>query len=133
MQLAKDKAAFAAEKATKKSDADAMAQDGDSEACRAIIGASKDALDALACDESKPLSDNVQALNEILLQLAAALENQRRAEARGEEWLIVIATQQPYDVTWNHQDETLQPLWNYTGDETVGDGWKTYWYGVFHN
>jgi|GEM_PF-1855630 len=134
VQLAQDKATFEAEKAAQKAAADAMAQDGDSEACQAIIEAAKEALDALAYDESKPLSDNVQALNEILLQLAAALENQRRAEANGgEDRLVVIVTQQPYDVTWNHQDEERQPLWNYTGDETVGDGWKAYWYGVFHN
>ena len=113
VQLAQDKATFAAEKEAMKSAADAMAQDSDSQACREIIHAAKNTLDMLAYDETKPLSDNMQALDEILEQLAADLKKQRYRDAHsGEDYLIAIVTQTPYSPLWNYTDDFGDLFWN---------------------
>jgi hypothetical protein len=81
--LLENKAAFADYRETVKALADGMKLEGDSDACIALIGAAKEAVDAVVYEESKTLDENKEALDEAaaLTQLAADLAAQRAAEA----------------------------------------------------
>ena len=80
-QLAADKAAFEAYKGEQKTASDALAQEGDSEACQQLIAAAKAAIDALTYDESKALAENKAAVDAIVNKLKADLDAQRAQEA----------------------------------------------------
>ena len=73
--------AFNAYKAEGKDAADAMAAEGDSAACAALIAAAKDDIAALTYDENKPLAENKAAVDAILDALAADLAAQRSLDA----------------------------------------------------
>ncbi len=60
-------------KDTQKAAADALAQEGDSEAAQKIITDAKAAIDALTYDESKTLAENKAAVDAIIAPLADAL------------------------------------------------------------
>ena len=81
-QLAADKAAFDAYKTEQKAAADALAQEGDSEAAQKIITDAKEAIDALTYDESKTLAENKAAVDAIITKLQADLAAQREQEAQ---------------------------------------------------
>ena len=81
-QLAADKAAFDAYKTEQKVAADALTQEGDSEACAALITAAKEAIDALTYDESKTLAENKTTVDDIIAKLQADLAAQREQEAQ---------------------------------------------------
>ena len=80
---AADMAAFEEYRETLAALADGMKLEGDSDACIALIGAAKEAVDAVVYDESKTLDENKEALDAAaaLTQLAADLADQRAAEA----------------------------------------------------
>ena len=81
-QLAADKAAFDAYKTEQKAAADALAQEGDSEAAQKIITDAKAAIDALTYDESKTLAENKTAVDDIIAKLQADLAAQREQDAQ---------------------------------------------------
>ena len=82
-QLAADKAAFEAYKGEQKTASDALAQEGDSEACQQLIAAAKAAIDALTYDESKTLDENKAAVDAIVNKLKEDLAAQREKDATG--------------------------------------------------
>ena len=63
-QLEADKAAFEDYKAERKAAVEALAQEGDSESCAALIKETTDAIDALTYDENKTLAENKAAVDE---------------------------------------------------------------------
>ena len=71
------KDAFDEYKDNAKEDADALAQDGDSDAVKAIIADAKDEIDALEYDEEKSLEENEAAVDAILSKLEDDLTVQR--------------------------------------------------------
>ena len=75
-----DKAAFDAYKTKQEAAADALAQDGDSEASQQLIANAKSAIDALNYDESKTLDENKAAVDAIISQLKDDLAAQRGSE-----------------------------------------------------
>ena len=85
-QLAADKAEFEDYKAAKAAELDALAQDGDSAASKALIDDAKAAVAALTYDESKTLEENKATANTdiqaITAQLSADLTAQREADAQ---------------------------------------------------
>ena len=81
-QLAADKAAFEAYKTEKEAAADAMAKEGDSEACQQLIADAKAAIEALTYDESKTLAENKTAVDDIIAKLQADLAAQREQDAQ---------------------------------------------------
>ena len=80
---AADMAAFEEYKESVKTLADSMKNEGDSDACIALIEAVKEAVDAVTYDEDKSLDENKDAVDNAaaLTQLAADLAAQRAAEA----------------------------------------------------
>ena len=76
-QLAADKAAFEAYKATATAAADQLAVDGDSEASQALIVAAKAAIEALEYNENESLEENIEAVDAILADLEESLDEQR--------------------------------------------------------
>ena len=72
--LAANKEAFAAEQTAQKEAADALAEDGDSEASAKLITEAKAAIDALTYDEEKTLDENKEAVGAIVTQLTSDLE-----------------------------------------------------------
>ena len=80
-QLAADKAAFDTYKTEQEGAADALAEDGDSEASQQLITDAKAAIDALNYDESKTLDENKAVVDAIIDQLNADLTAQREADA----------------------------------------------------
>lgn len=81
-RLAADKAAFDDYKTELKKQADALALDGDSAACSALIEVAKAKLDATDYDESISLLYNKASAEETLKELKIALAAQRKADAR---------------------------------------------------
>ena len=79
-KAAADKAAFADEKTTQKTAADALAVNGDSAACQQLIQTAKAQIDALTYDESKNVTDNKAAIAAIVTKLSNDLATQRAAE-----------------------------------------------------
>ena len=79
-QLAADKAAFNAYKAEQVAAVEALAEDGDSEACQTIIANAKAAIEALTYDEEKSLEENKAVVDGIVAPVAGALADQRAAE-----------------------------------------------------
>ena len=75
--LAADKAAFEAYKATATAAADQLAADGDSEASQALIVAAKAAIEALEYNENESLEENIEAVDAILADLEESLDEQR--------------------------------------------------------
>ena len=72
---------FDAKKEEAKAAADALAQDGDSDASKKLITDAKAAIDALEYDGTKTLDENKAAVDAINTKLAADLEAQRAADA----------------------------------------------------
>ena len=74
------KAAFDEYKDDVTADIDALAEDGDSEQCKALIDSAKDAIDGVEYDESKSLDENKAAVDAAadLDALEAALEEHRK-------------------------------------------------------
>lgn len=72
--------AFDKEKKAQKAAADALAEEGDSEACKALITKAKADINALQYDEAKTLAENKAAIKAIVAQLAQDLEAQRAAD-----------------------------------------------------
>ena len=81
--LLENKAAFADYKESVKTLADGMKNEGDSDACTALVEAAKEAVDAVNYDDNKSLDENKDAVDNAaaLTQLAADLAAQRAAEA----------------------------------------------------
>ena len=79
-KLAADKAAFDEYKSSQASAAEALGQEGDSEAAQKLIADAQSAIDALTYDESKTLAENKAAVDKIISDLAPALEAQRAAD-----------------------------------------------------
>ena len=75
-----DEAAFNAYKIEQEAAADALAQDGDSEASQQLIADAKAAIDALTYDETKTLDENKAAVDAIINQLKDDLAAQRESE-----------------------------------------------------
>ena len=71
---------FAAYKTTKKSDADALEQDGDSDAVKELISTAKNTIDALAYDEAISLTKNKEKVDNIISTLENDIKKQREAE-----------------------------------------------------
>ena len=88
-QLAADKAAFEEYKAAKAAELNALAQDGDSAASKALINNAKAAVTAMTYDESKTLSENKAEVDTnaqaISSQLTADLAAQREADTAAQE------------------------------------------------
>ena len=80
-KLAADKAAFEEYKNDQKDAADALAEDGDSDASKTLVTDAKAAIEALAYDEAKSLDENKAAADAIVSKLASDLEAQRDLEA----------------------------------------------------
>jgi len=72
--------AFDKEKKAQKAAADALAEEGDSEACKALITKAKADINALQYDEAKTLAENKAAIKAIVAQLSKDLETQRAAD-----------------------------------------------------
>ena len=79
-KLAADKQAFEAYKQGLLVAADALAREGDSDACKKLIADAKAAMEALAFDESKTLDENKAAVDALLAKLKKDLEAQRASE-----------------------------------------------------
>ena len=79
-QLAANKQAYADYQTAAKAIADALAEDGDSEACLQLIEAAKAAIDSLPYDENKTLDENKAAVDAIIEQLKSDLAAQRQAD-----------------------------------------------------
>ncbi|MBP3279030.1 MAG: hypothetical protein J6M44_08770 [Butyrivibrio sp.] len=77
-----EKAAFDAEKEAQKKAADALAADGDSDVSKKLIEDAKNAIDALAYDETKSLDENKKAVEAILTKLKSDLTTQRAADKK---------------------------------------------------
>ena len=84
-QLAADKAAFNAYKTAAKAAAGEKYEDGDSAACRRLILNAKNAIDALAYDESKTPDENKAAVDAVLAKLDTDLAARREADAAAAE------------------------------------------------
>ena len=76
-----DLAAFDEYKEETKAAADALAQEGDSEATKLIIEIAKKIVDATPFDSDKTLDENKAALDDIISKLSETVENQRAYEA----------------------------------------------------
>lgn len=92
-QLVADIAAFVEYKTTQKTAADALAQEGDSEACLTLISDAKADIDALEYDETKTLEENKAAIDAIIKSLAEALAVQRENDS----WINTVP---PDDEIW---------------------------------
>ncbi|MBR1414867.1 MAG: hypothetical protein IJ570_03270 [Prevotella sp.] len=79
-QLAADKKAFEEYKAEQEDAAEAMAEDGDSEASQKLIADAVAAIEALTYDEAKTLAENKEAVDEIIDALKEDLAAQREAD-----------------------------------------------------
>ena len=79
-QLVKDKAAFAEYKVTQKAAADALGQEGDSDACKKLISDAKALIDGMTFDESKSLAMNKIPIDATIQKLATDLVAQRDIE-----------------------------------------------------
>ena len=79
-QLVKDKAAFAEYKVTQKAAADALGQEGDSDACKKLISDAKALIDGMTFDESKSLAMNKMPIDATIQKLATDLVAQRDIE-----------------------------------------------------
>ena len=79
-QLAADKKAFEEYKAEQEDAAEAMAEDGDSQASQKLIADAVAAIDALTYDEAKTLAENKEAVDEIIDALKEDLAAQREAD-----------------------------------------------------
>ena len=75
--LAANMADFDNYKGQQKTAAENLAEEGDSSACEALIEEAKDAINDLTYDEDKTLEKNKEAVNEIVNNLAAELNNTR--------------------------------------------------------
>lgn len=79
-QLLEDKAAFETYKTEQAAVAEALAEDGDSEASAALIATAKEDINAAEYDEEKTLDENKEAVDAIVTQLTSDLEAQRAAD-----------------------------------------------------
>ena len=77
-----ERIAFDAFRADAKKTADAMAQAGDGEDCKALIDGAKNAIDALVYDEKETRNKNEKAVNAILAKLEKDLAAVRAAARR---------------------------------------------------
>ena len=81
VQLEVDKQNFADYKTEQQAVADALAEEGDSEACQQLITDAKVAINALAYDEGKTFDENKAAVDAIIEKLKNDLTAQRAADA----------------------------------------------------
>ena len=107
-KLAANKAAFDKEKTEQMAAIDALAKDGDSENCQALIAGAKAAIEAMKYDETKTLDANKEQLQPIVDKLKADLEKQRALEElqKSKENLTetVAQAQKYYDDIKNNTD-----------------------------
>ena len=81
-EIAADRATFEDYKAEQKAAADALAQEGDSDACAALIETAKAAIDNVTYNEDKSLAENEALVDNILTKLADDLAAQREADSK---------------------------------------------------
>ena len=81
LDLQRDKEVFNAYKEPQKGAADALGKETDSTACKDLIKDAKAAIDTLVYDEEKALDENKALLDDIVADLAGALDLQRDKEA----------------------------------------------------
>lgn len=79
-QAASDREAFELYKTAGKTSADALAQSGDSDACKKFITDAKGVMDALTYDDGKTLDQNRARVDAILNQLKTDLSTQRAVD-----------------------------------------------------
>ena len=79
-KLAAEKAEFETYKGSQKTAAEALGQEGDSEAVAALIADAKKAIDEATYDEAKSLDENKAVLDAIVSEMATNVQAQRAAE-----------------------------------------------------
>ncbi|MBQ3635690.1 MAG: DUF5123 domain-containing protein [Bacteroidales bacterium] len=79
-KLAADKAEFETYKGMKKTEAESLGKEGDSEAVAALITAAKQSIDAVVYNEAKSLDENKAEVDAILDKLAIDISDQRAAD-----------------------------------------------------
>ena len=95
LALQRDKEAYDAYKVPSKQDADDLALEGDSAACKDLIADAKADIDTLVYDEDKTLAENKAIIDGMVDDLADALDTQRDNEAAADVDALIDAIPDP--------------------------------------